>query len=97
MTDRHRRGRRSNADQGDLVRPSTILSLVSAAVFAVGSTVFAVVAFVAHKDADQGVKWHFWLAPILMLGIVACIIQVVGMYWMQVGRKEVRGRRPPNA
>ena len=79
------------------MRPTTILSLVSAAVFAVGSAVMAFVAFVVHKDADRGVDWHFWLAPILMLGIIACLFQVIGMYWLQVGRKEVRGRRPPTA
>jgi len=78
------------------VRPSTVLSLVTAAVFAVGSAAYAVIAFFIHKDADQSVKWHFWLAPLLVIGIVACIVQVVGMYWIQVGRKEVRGRRPPS-
>jgi hypothetical protein len=75
------------------VRPSTILSIASAAIFAVGSAVFSVMAFVVHKDAEHGVQWHFWLAPILMLAIVATLLQVIGMYWLQVGRKEVRGRR----
>lgn len=79
------------------MRPSTILSLVTAAVFAVGSAAYAVIAFVVHKDGDQAVKWHFWLAPLLVFGIVACLVQVLGMYWLQVGRKEVRGRRPPGA
>ena len=75
------------------MRPSTILSIASAAFFAVGSVVFSVFAFFVHKDADNGVQWHFWLAPILMLGIVATLLQLIGMYWLQVGRKEVRGRR----
>ncbi len=75
------------------VRPSTMLSLASAVLFAVGSAVISVIAFFAHKDAETGVKWHYWLAPILMLGLVACLLQLVGMYWLQVGRKETRGRR----
>jgi len=75
------------------VRPTTILSIASAALFAVGCVVLSIFAFVVHKDADHGVKWHFWLAPILTLGIVATLVQLIGMYWLQVGRKEVRGRR----
>lgn len=76
------------------MRPSTVLSLITAVVVAVGSAAISFYAFVVHKDADRGVPWHFWLAPILMLGVVACLLQLVGMYWLQVGRKETRGRRP---
>ncbi len=80
--------------EGGPVRPATIMSLVLAAIFFVGGVGFAIYAFFVHKDADQGVRWHFWLAPVLMIGVGAAIAQTAAMYWFQVGRKEVRGRRP---
>ncbi len=75
------------------MKPTTVLSLVSAVFFAAGSAAVSLWAFLAHKDAETGVKWHYWLAPILMLGVVACLLQVAGMYWLQVGRKETSARR----
>lgn len=79
--------------EGATVRPTTVLSIISAVIFAVGSAAVSFWAFVAHKDAETGVKWHYWLAPILMLGVVACLLQLAGMYWLQVGRKETSPRR----
>lgn len=76
------------------MRPSTIVSLVVAAACFAGGIAFAIYAFFVHKDGGYGVSWHFWLAPVLMLLVGAAIGQTAAMYWFQVGRKEVRGRRP---
>ncbi len=61
--------------------------------FAVGSAAFSLIGFISHTDGDYGVAWHFWVAPVLTLGIVATLVQLIGMYWLQVGRKETRGQR----
>lgn len=75
------------------MKPSTITSLVFAVTFGVGSIGLALWFFFMEKDGD-GVKWHFWLAPILMIGLGALLAQLTATYWVKVGRTEMRSRPP---
>ena len=43
-----------------------------------------------------GAPFHYWLAPLLSLGAAAIFFQLVVMYYLKVGRNEMRSR-PPSA
>jgi hypothetical protein len=71
------------------VRPSTIVSLVTAAVVAVVAAICAVLAFVSRAP---GRAWFYWIAPLLAIGFAGVMANLVVTYWVKLGRLETKGR-----
>ena len=71
------------------MKPSTIMGMLGAIVFGLGT---AAVAVFMYFDRDHAKPWHFWIAPILAVVTAASLIQLAVGYWMKVGRLEVKGR-----
>jgi hypothetical protein len=40
-----------------------------------------------------GKLWFYWIAPRLLIGFFAVMIQLAVGYWLKVGRLETKGRR----
>ena len=72
------------------MRPSTIVTLITAGVVALVSIALAIFVFLDH---DSGQFWFYWIAPILAFSF----IMVVGMLSLGYARKVLlpryRGRR----
>jgi fucose permease len=71
------------------VKPSEILALLGAIVFALGT---AAIAVFMYLDRNHAKPWHFWIAPLLALGVASGLVQLAVGYWMKVGRLETKGR-----
>jgi fucose permease len=71
------------------VKPSEILSMAGAALFALGTAALAVFMYL---DRNHAKPWHFWIAPLLALGVAASLLQLAVGYWMKVGKLETKGR-----
>ena len=39
-----------------------------------------------------GKLWFYWIAPLLVIGAFLTFAQLAVMYWVKVGRLEVKGR-----
>ncbi len=74
------------------MRPTTVLSLVCAALLGAGALALSVALIVMHHD--QSAKWHYWLAPFMMIGAALTLWQLTAMYMTQIGKKELRSRPP---
>jgi hypothetical protein len=74
------------------VRPTTVLSLVFAALLGLGGLGLAL--FLLFDHHAQHAKWHYWLAPFIMIGVAVTLWQLTAMYMMKVGRAELRSRPP---
>lgn len=75
------------------MRPTTVLSLVAAVVLGLGGVVLGAWIILDHH-AMNGSKWHYWLAPLLMIGAALTLWQLTVAYMVKVGRYELRGRPP---
>jgi hypothetical protein len=71
------------------VKPSTIMAMLGAIVFALGTGALAVFMYV---DRNHAKPWHFWIAPLLGLAAAGALIQLTVGYWIKVGRHETNGR-----
>jgi hypothetical protein len=71
------------------VKPSAILAMLGAIVFALGTIAMAVFMYV---DRNHAKPWHFWIAPLLALGAASALAQLTVAYWVKVGRLETKGR-----
>jgi hypothetical protein len=71
------------------VRPSEILSMLGAAVLALG--LIALAAFM-YADRNMAKPWHFWIAPVLGIVAAASLVQLAVGYWIKVGRLSTKGR-----
>jgi hypothetical protein len=71
------------------VKPSEILGMIGAVVFALGTAAIAVFMYV---DRHHAKPWHFWIAPVLAIGAAAALLQLAVGYWVKVGRLETKGR-----
>lgn len=71
------------------MKPSSILAMIGAIVFALG--VIAMVVFM-YVDRNNAKPWHFWIAPLLGLGAASALLQLTVGYWMKVVRLETKGR-----
>jgi len=71
------------------VKPSTIMAMLGAIVFALGTIALAVFMYVDRNNAKP---WHFWIAPLLGLAAAGALIQLTVGYWVKVGRLETKGR-----
>ena len=71
------------------MKPSEILGMAGAAVFAIGTAALAVFMYL---DRNHAKPWHFWIAPILGLAAAASLVQLAVGYWIKVGRLETKGR-----
>jgi len=71
------------------LRPSTISAIVVGVVIALGGATFGVLAFIGRGSHKP---WFYWISPLLAIGFLAVMAQLVVMYWVKVGRLEVRGR-----
>jgi fucose permease len=74
------------------VRPTTVLSLVAAVV--IGAAGVALGVYVIFDHHSQQAKWHYWLAPLLMIGVAVTLWQLTALYMQKVGRNELRSRPP---
>lgn len=73
------------------MRPTTVLCLVASVI--IGLLGVAVGLFVIfNHHALNGSKWHYWLAPLMMIGAGATLFQLTLGYMHKVGRYELRGR-----
>ena len=45
-------------------------------------------------DRQHDVKWHYWLAPFMMIGAAATLLQLTMLYMKTIGSKELRSRPP---
>ena len=66
-----------------------MLSAVLGIIIFLAGMAFGIYAFFSNEG---GKPWFFWIAPLLCLGFGLIMIQLVVMYWLKVGRLEVRGR-----
>jgi hypothetical protein len=71
------------------VKPSEILSMMGAAVLALG--LIALAAFM-YADRNWAKPWHFWIAPVLGIVAAATLVQLAVGYWIKVGRLSTKGR-----
>ncbi len=74
------------------MRPTTVLSLVAAVLIGAGGVALAVYLIVDHHA--QQAKWHYWIAPLLMIGVAVTLWQLTALYMQKVGRSELRSRPP---
>jgi len=74
------------------VRPTTILALIGSVVMGLGAFVVGVALILDHHALHA--KWHYWIAPVVMMGIAIALWQISAMYMVKVGRYELRNRPP---
>lgn len=73
------------------MRPTTVISLVCSALLGAAGLALSIYLLV---DRQSGVKWHYWLAPFMMIGAAITLWQLTALYMSQIGRKELRSRPP---
>ena len=73
------------------MRPTTIISLVVSALLGLGGIALSIFLLL---DRQSGVKWHYWLAPFMMIGAAAMLLQLTALYMKQIGRREMRSHPP---
>jgi len=71
------------------VRPTTIVSLITAFVVVALGLALGIYAFVERPHAKP---WFFWIAPLLAIGFFGMMAQLIGAYYIKVGRLETKGR-----
>jgi hypothetical protein len=71
------------------VRPSTIVSLITALAVGVLALILGIYAFV---ERDYSKPWFFWIAPLLAIGFFGAMVNLCVGYWVKVGRLETKGR-----
>ncbi|HEX5097342.1 MAG TPA: hypothetical protein VFX21_15045 [Acidimicrobiia bacterium] len=71
------------------MKPTTIMSLLSAVLIAVG-VIFLGVYFFA--DREGGKEWFYWAAPLLLIAFGGMLGSLVRQYWVRVGKLETKGR-----
>ena len=74
------------------MRPTTVLCLVMAVLLGAAGIATGVLLIALHHD--QSAKWHYWLAPVMMIAASATMWQLTMQYMHQVGRREMRSRPP---
>jgi hypothetical protein len=74
------------------VRPTTVLSLVAAVL--IGACGVAISVYLIADHHAQHAKWHYWIAPLMMIGAGVTLWQLTIQYWNKVGRHELRSRPP---
>jgi hypothetical protein len=62
----------------------------------VGGVVIALLGVAAgigvFLDHSGGKYWFYWIAPLLMIGVGAILIQLSIVYYLKVGRLAMKGR-----
>ena len=66
--------------------------MIAAVLLGIGGVVLG--AFLILDHHLQHVKWHYWIAPIMLILTGITLWQVTAMYMTTVGRKELRNRPP---
>ncbi len=74
------------------MRPTTVLSLVAASLLGAGGLGVGIFLIVDHHA--QHAKWHYWLAPFIMIAVAVTLFQLTALYMAKVGRAELRSRPP---
>jgi len=74
------------------VRPTTVLCLVFAVLLGAAGVAVGIVLIALHHQ--QHSAWHYWLAPVMMIGASVTMWQLTMMYMQQIGRRELRSRPP---
>ena len=73
------------------MRPTTIISIATSVLLGLGGVALAVYLLV---DRQGDVKWHYWLAPFMMIIAGLTIFQLAALYMKTIGSKELRSRPP---
>jgi hypothetical protein len=68
------------------------ISLSAVALSIVFGLVGLVLGIYAFVNRSGGKLWFFWVAPLLAIGFFMVAIQMAVMWWVKVGRLEVKGR-----
>ena len=71
------------------MRPTTIMSLLAAAMITLGGIGFGVYFL---WDRPGGREWFYWAAPLFVLVFGLTMASVARQYWVRVGKLEVKGR-----
>lgn len=71
------------------MRPSTISLLIAGVLVGLAAGVLGLLAFV---DSEGGKPWFYWIAPLLAIGFLGIMAQLVVQYWAKIGKLEVKGR-----
>lgn len=71
------------------MRLSTIAMLVAGVLIGLTAMALGIFVFVDHSGGNL---WFYWIAPLLAIGFAAVMVQLTVMYWIKVGRLEVKGR-----
>jgi hypothetical protein len=71
------------------VRASTISAFIMGLAIGLVALVLGIWVFADHGG---GKLWFYWIAPLLAIGNFFTFAQLALMYWVKVGRLEVKGR-----
>ena len=71
------------------MRPSTIVTLITAVVVALVSIAAAIFVYLDH---NSGQFWFYWIAPLLAIGFAGMTANLVAQYFVKIGRLEIKGR-----
>ena len=71
------------------MRPTTIITMIVGVLLAIFTAALGVYIFFNHSG---GKLWFYWLAPLLALGAAAGSAFLTMMFYVKVGRVEMRGR-----
>jgi hypothetical protein len=71
------------------VKASTISAIILGITIGL---VAAVLGFNVLFNHGGGKLWFYWIAPLLAIGNFFTFAQLALMYWVKVGRLEVKGR-----
>ncbi|HET9730587.1 MAG TPA: hypothetical protein VFR41_14240 [Acidimicrobiia bacterium] len=71
------------------MRPTHLMSVVTAVIVALCVAVLGVWILV---DRSSGRQWFYWISPLLVIAVAGLLLQLVAMYFIKVGRLELKGR-----
>jgi hypothetical protein len=65
------------------------MSVITAVIAALCVAALGVWALV---ERGHGRQWFYWIAPLLVVGVGGLLLQLVAVYFVKVGRLEIKGR-----
>ena len=71
------------------MRPTTIVTLITALAVGLMALALGIYAFVERPYSKP---WFFWIAPLLAIGFFTAMVNLCEQYWVKVGRLETKGR-----
>ncbi len=71
------------------MRPSTIVTMITAVVVGIVAVVCAILAFVSRAGHRP---WFYWIAPLVAIGAAGAMANLLAEYYVKIGRIEAKGR-----